>query len=132
MPQLGPAALDRILTQLPSLQHLSLSIDFITAHFFLCAGQIAPPHPLHFLELGSPRQGARYEELETERVRSDDIFGAIDAGGLANLRRVRVHRAVGWTESAEARMELEELRELLEAMAREEGGGAEAGVWIFK
>ena len=131
MPQLGYAALDNILVQLPSLQHLSLSTDFITAKFFVCAGKISPAHPLNFLELGSPRQGSRHEEQELDCIGSDHIFRAIDTGGLSNLRRLRVHRALGWTDTAEARMDLEELSELLEAMAREEGGGP-AGVWIFK
>lgn len=131
MPQLGYAALDTILLHLPSLQHLSFSTDVITAEFFVCAGNIAPAHPLSFLELGSPRRGSGHEEQALERVRADHIFRAVDAGGLANLRRVRVHRAVGWTDSAEGRMELEELGELLEAMARE-GGVGTAGVWVFK
>ncbi|SLM34698.1 F-box domain [Lasallia pustulata] len=130
MPQLGYAALDNLLLQLPSLLHLDLSTDFITAKFFVSASRISPAHPLNFLELSSPRQGFRYDEQEIDRISSDHIFRAIDAGGLSNLRRLRVHRALGWTDSAEARVELKELSELLEAMAREEGSGS-AGVWIF-
>ena len=131
MPQLGYGALDNVLLQMPSLLHLSFSIDFITAKFFVCAGKVTPPHPLNFLELNGSQQTPRYEAHELGRIRSDCIFRAIDAGGLSNLRRVRVHRALGWTDSMEGRLDLEELSELLEAMAREEGGG-EAGLWVFK
>lgn len=120
-----------MLLHLPSLQHLTVSTDFITARFFLCAVDISPAHPLSFLDLAYARRGPRHDEDEFDRVRSDHVFRAIDAGGLANLRRLRVHRALGWTDSAEGRMDLEELGELLEAMAREDGGGA-AGVWVYK
>ncbi|MCJ1300824.1 hypothetical protein MMC08_003623 [Hypocenomyce scalaris] len=131
MPQLGYGALDNVLLQMPLLLHLSFSIDFITAKFFVCAGKVTPPHPLNFLELNSSQQTPRYEAPDFGRIRSDCIFRAIDAGGLSNLRRVRVHRALGWTDCMAGRLDLEELSELLEAMAREEGGG-EAGLWVFK
>ncbi|KAI4128008.1 MAG: hypothetical protein LQ347_004354, partial [Umbilicaria vellea] len=89
MPQLRATALDTILPHLPALHHLSAPADLISGAFFLCAGGLSPAHPLSVLELGSPRQGSRHEEAAAERVRAEQIFRAVDAGGLANLRRVR-------------------------------------------
>ena len=128
MPRLYRASLDNILPELPVLEHLSIAAEFISGMFFVCAGNIRPSHPLRCLELD-------ISDTSHGQLYSDQLWIAVDNGGLGRLRRVRIHRNLGWAENADGRRDLEDLSELLATLTSEEeeatGRRVETGVWIF-
>ena len=130
LPRLNEWFLNGILKILPNLTELSLSTDHITTSFFIMAATLSTPHPLEMLTLES------LEAVPKEKLSSDAIFIAVSEGGLSNLRRVRISARLGWMETMEGRKEMEDLRDLLEALEREQSERTgekerETGVWII-
>ena len=120
--------MDNVLPKLPVLKYLSIVAEFISFKFFQRGGRIRPPHPLKVLELDA-------SGTEQSPLYSDQLWLAIDNGGLGQLRKIRIHRNLGWADTAEGRRDLEDLSELLATLAVDEesatGKRVESGVWIF-
>lgn len=135
LPRLHDYSLDHILGSLPILRHLTIAVDYITNQFFLqCFGYSQlDPHPLEQIDFGFVDFGIPSESQLLDR---DDVWDAVADGILGRLRKVRVHRKLGWADP-EKRKELQELSDLLLALAREDRKGNEAlgdpdaGVWVY-
>lgn len=135
MPQLHQTSLDGILSLVPNLRVLSIAAEYISG-LFLPIPHIPPGHPLETLELDNADP-----PLLGFKVTAKTISWAIMEGGLPRLRRVMVHKRLGWLATVRDREDVEDLSELLEAKAMEDisalGGGpvvppGEAGVWGFQ
>lgn len=110
MPRLGTNSLDNVLALFPSIEHLSLSVDYVTPALF----DLSWHHPssltdteLRVLELtnsGNPGVEDKLSPL--------DIMIAIDEGSLQKLRQVRVAKSLHWHHSSTAE-ELDTLSDLL-------------------
>ena len=128
IPRLYRGSLDNILLELPVVEHMSIAADFISGKFFVCAGNIQPSHPLKCFELET-------SDISHGQLYSDQLWIAVESGGLGRLRRVRVHRNLGWGDTVDGKRDLEDLSELLGALASEEeeatGKRVETGVWTF-
>lgn len=116
------------------LVYLSVSVDLLAFRFFLSLPEesLGGLQALQTLEIGYPDSFA----AAGFAVSASELFLAVTEGSLPKLRKLRVHRALGWTDSPEGNEGVEELDDLLKALAREDGEGpqvpeAEAGVVIF-
>ncbi|KAI9833339.1 MAG: hypothetical protein M1819_003734 [Sarea resinae] len=87
-------------------------------------------HPLRSLELHA--SGDAIDERFGRRVTPNDIYLAVFGGFFADLRRVRVSRAAGWTAGAKLRRDMADLAFLLEQNEEErreerDGSGGSGG-----
>ncbi|KAL1301476.1 hypothetical protein AAFC00_005724 [Neodothiora populina] len=116
MPRFGINALDVALAFFPGLEHLSVSVDYITPailnpEFQLYQSIIAKPdfttHALRSLEItnsGSPGDLDKFSPI--------DIVIALEEGSFPNLRIVRVAKSLEWG-LADTRQEMDALDEQL-------------------
>lgn len=136
LPQLTWYSLNTILEVLPALRHFNVAADYICEDFFRqdYGNNLDNPRFLESMEitcLHTPPIG------QTHDITSDLIYNAVVDGPLKNLRRLSVRQMLGWIQDEEGRKSVEELSELLQALAREDLGPnasdeeVNAGVWIF-
>ena len=129
----GHKPLDGYMKHLPNLLHLKISLDFISALFLLSERDREDFYPLKQLDLDC------FDPADCDAFTASDLwFGFIcDEGfGFGRVRRVRVHRRLGWTATKEGKKQIKDVDELLKALAREDGASAaidenEAGVVLF-
>ena len=128
----GHKPLNSYMMYLPNVLHLKISLDFISASFLLPESDSEDLYPLRQLDLDC------FDPADCDAFTASDLAYAIcDEGyGFGRLRRVRVHRRLGWTSTKEGKKQIKEVDELLKALAREDGASAaidenEAGVVLF-
>ena len=128
----GHKPLSSYMIHLPNLLHLKISLDFISASFLLSERDSEDLYPLRQLDLDC------FDPADCDVFTAFDLWCAIcDEGfGFGRVRRVRVHRRLGWTATKEGKKQIKEVDELLKALAREDGASAvidenEAGVVLF-
>lgn len=150
LPRLTESSLDCILSVLPGLTKLSISVDYITPTFFdlaenleykeYYAGNIAPRHDFTRHEW---REG-QFSQLRTleltnsgnpgveDKISPIDILIAIDEGQLPNLRQIRVAKSLLWHSGSTA-VDLDALSDALKesAIAKKVVDLEDVGVWTF-
>ena len=114
----------------PNLLHLKISLDFISPLFLLLGRDREGPYPLRQLDLDC------FDPAICDDFTAFDVWCAICDEGIGGVRKVRVHRRLGWTATREGKKWIKEVDELLKALAREDGANAaidenEAGVVLF-
>ena len=116
----------------PNLLHLKISLDFISRLFFLEKDD-NPSHryALRQLDLDC------FDPADCDAFTAYDLWFAISYDKeFGGVRKVRIHRRLGWTATEEGKEQVKDLDELLKALAREDGANAEieeanAGVVLF-
>lgn len=122
--------LSSYMIHVPNLLHLKISLDFINPSFLLLEKDREDHYPLRQLDLDC------FDPADCEAFTASDLWFAISDEGFDRVRRVRVHRRLGWTASKEGKRRIKDVDELLKALAREDGDNAaidenEAGVVLF-
>ena len=116
---------------LPNLLYLKVSLDFLSHLFLLSKPGNGGHYPLRQLDLDC------FDPADCDAIIPFDFWAAIASdGGFGRIRKVRVHRRLGWTTTKDGTKQVEELDELLKALAREDGPNAEikeddAGIVFF-
>ncbi|MCJ1469284.1 hypothetical protein MMC07_007917 [Pseudocyphellaria aurata] len=136
----GEYSLGELLPYLPILRRLSIPGEHISSpKFFDCASELKSkgPFPLAELELSST---VMYHDFETAVVGDDiwnDVWSAVEDGGLGRLRTLKVHRSLLDWELYHENDDKNALNDLLQALAEEDAEAfcshetVDAGVWIF-
>lgn len=115
----------------PKLLHLKISLDFVSRSFFLLENDRGDRYPLRQLDLDC------FDPADCDAFTAHDLWAAIANDlGFGRVRKVRVHRRLGWAATEEGKEQVKDLDELLKALAREDGANAEikeadAGVVLF-
>ena len=122
--------LSSYMMHVPNLLRLKISLDFISASSLLLEKDREDLYPLRQLDLDC------FDPADCEAFTASDLWYAICDEGFGRVRRVRVHRRLGWTASKEGKEIVKDVDELLKALAREDGDNAamdenEAGVVLF-
>lgn len=150
LPRLTESSLDCILSVLPGLIKLSVSVDYITPTFFEISGNLE--YKEYYAGNVVPREGtsrhewrdAKVSQLRTleltasgnpgveDKISPIDVIIAIDDGQLPNLRQVRVAKSLLWHATNTA-ADLEALADSLRDSAIEKGVVelGDVGVWTF-
>lgn len=110
LPQLADTALDYVLTLLPSLQILSISVDYISPNLIDQEWNDLAPGTLRIRTLELTNSGNPGAE---DKLSPLDIMIAMEEGSLSDLREVRVAKSLGWHHSSTAG-ELDALNDALE------------------
>lgn len=119
------------MVHVPNLLYLKISLDFISRSFFLLENDKEDHYPLRQLDLDC------FDPADCDAFTAYDLWVAIAYdNGFGRVRKVRVHRRLGWTITEEGKEQVKDLDELLKALAREDGanaeiGEADAGVVLF-
>jgi hypothetical protein len=124
--QLGQKPLNNIMASVPNLHHLKISIDFIDTNFFLNAS--SEHRSLKRLDLHC------FDTDDTSQVDATNMYSFLEIYAFSKVRILGIHQKLGWT--TENNAAVVDLDELLKALAREDGPGAEisedeAGVVMF-
>ena len=115
----------------PNLLYLRVSLDFISRSFLLSENNKGDHYPLRQLDLDC------FDPADCDSFTAYDLWVAIAYDNwFGRVRKVRVHRRLGWAATAEGEEQMRDLDELLKALAREDGASAEideadAGVMLF-
>ncbi len=127
----GLKPLNSCMEHVPNLLYLKISLDFISRPFFVSKTVKEAHYRLRELVLDC------FDPTDCDEVFIAYLWCAIAQDfGFRGVRKVHVHRRLGWTATESGREELKELDELLKALAREDGANAEieeadAGVVLF-
>lgn len=148
LPRLTEQSLNCVLSVLPGLTKLSVSVDYITPTFFDIA------HNLEYKEYYAaniiPREDrmrhewhdGKFSQLRTleltvsgnpgveDKISPIDVILAIDEGQLPNLRQVRVAKPLLW-HTGNTASELEALYDALKESAIEKGAAELGDVWVL-
>ena len=122
--------LSSYMIHLPNLLHLKISLDFISPSFLLLEQDREDLYPLRQLDLDC------FDPADCDAFTATDLWCAICDEGFGRVRKVRVHRRLGWTATKEGNKRIKDVDELLKALAREDGANVaidenEAGVVLF-
>ena len=123
--------LSAYMIHVPNLLHLKISLDFISRSFLLSETDKTDHYSLRQLDLDC------FDPADCDSFTAYDLWVAIAYHkGFGRVRKVRVHRRLGWAATEEGKEQLKDLDELLKALAREDGINAEiseadAGVVMF-
>lgn len=115
----------------PNLVYLKISLDFVSRSVLLSENDKEDQYSLRQLDLDC------FDPEETDLFTAYDVWAAIAYDrGFGRVRKVRVHRRLGWVATDEGLEQVKELDLLLKALAREDGDDAEikeadAGVVLF-
>lgn len=115
----------------PNLLHLKISLDFVSRSFLLFENDKKDQYPLRQLDLDC------FDPADCDAFSAYDLWAAIAYdNGFGRVRKVRVHRRLGWAATEEGKEQVKDLDELLKALAREDGANAEikeadAGILLF-
>ena len=126
-----PKPLSSYMEHVPNLLYLRVSLDFISRSFLLSENDKGDYYPLRQLDLDC------FDPAECDSFTAYDLWVAIAYDNwFGRVRKVRVHRRLGWAATAEGQEQMKDLDELLKALAREDGASAEidegdAGVMLF-
>ena len=126
-----PKPLSSYMEYVPNLLYLRVSLDFISRSFLLSRHDNGDHYPLRQLDLDC------FDPADCDSFTACDIWVAIAyENWFGGVRKVRVHRRLGWAATAEGKEQMKDLDELLKALAREDGASAEmdeaeAGVVLF-
>lgn len=130
---LGHGLLTNITDLVPNLRHLKISLDFVGPLFFT-AGESGQRECQFLTRLDLDCfEPAECVDFSPERI-ADAIVDM--EGNFSKLRRLGVHRKLGWMTTKNGKKDMSEIDELLKALAREDGPDAEisedeAGVVFF-
>lgn len=110
----------------PNLRHLKVSIDFIDTDFFLNASSEHPS--LTRIDLHC------FDTDDASQIDASNMYSFLELHPFSNVRILGIHQKLGW--ATRDGSNVVDLDELLKAMAREDGPGAEisedeAGVVLF-
>lgn len=124
--QLDHKPLNNLMDLVPNLRHLKISVDLIEVDFFLNASNRQPQLSRIDFHCGDP---AAVPFMDAQYV-----YASLDLVPFSKVRVIGIHHKLGWASTAQG--DIVDLDELLQAMAREDGPGAEisedeAGVVIF-
>ena len=122
--------LSSYMIHLPNLLHLKISLDFISSSDLLLDNDRKDLYPLRQLDLDC------FDPADCNTFTATDLWCAICDEGFGRVRKVRVHRRLGWTATRGGQKRIMDVDELLKAFAREDGDNAainenEAGVVLF-
>lgn len=115
----------------PNLLYLKISLDFVSRSFLLSENDQGDQYPLRQLDLDC------FDPADCDAFTAYDLWTAIAYdSGFGRIRKVRVHRKLGWAATEEGNEQVKDLDELLKALAREDGANAkikeaDAGVVLF-
>lgn len=129
---LHEGSLNEMVDHLPNLVHLGISVDYIDSNFLdaeITAARVGLG-ALQELDLDTLDAFKPDDEL---MMLPDAIWLAIADRKLPSLRKLRIHRKLGWMDSLYSKDSVKDIDDLLKAFAREGGLGAsvnetEAGV----
>lgn len=115
----------------PNLLYLKISLDFVSRSFLLSDNDKGEQYPLRQLDLDC------FDPADCDTFTAYDVWAAIAYDSrFGRVRKVRVHRRLGWAATKEGKEQVKDLDDLLKALAREDGANAEiqeadAGVVLF-
>lgn len=115
----------------PNLLYLKISLDFVSRSFLLSEIDKGDQYSLRQLDLDC------FDPADTDTFTAYDVWAAIAYdSGFGRVRKVRVHRRLGWAATEDGKEQVKDLDDLLKALAREDGDNAEikeadAGVVMF-
>lgn len=127
----GHKPLSGYMEHVPNLLYLKISLDFVSQSFMLPENEKGDQFPLRQLDLDC------FDPADCDTFTAYDLWAAIAYdSGFGRVRKVRVHRRLGWAATEEGKEQVKDLDELLKALAREDGANAEinevdAGVVLF-
>lgn len=122
--------LSGFMEHVPNLLYLKISLDFGNFLFWPSRDK-GHKHPLRQLDLDC------FDPANCNAFTAYDLWDAIAYDiGFGRVRKVRVHRRLGWAATEEGKGQVKDLDELLKALAREDGANAQineadAGVVLF-
>ena len=122
--------LNGFMEHVPNLLYLKVSLDFISRSFFNSERNKGDHYPLRQLDLDC------FDPADCDYITANEVWFAIYDDLFGRLRKVRVHRRLGWAATAEGEEAMEDLDDILKSLAREDGASAEideadAGVMLF-
>ena len=115
----------------PNLLYLKISLDFVSRSFMLSENDKGDQHSLRQLDLDC------FDPADCDAFSAYDLWAAFAYDrGFGRVRKVRVHRRLGWATTEEGKKQVKDVDDLLKALAREDGANAEikeddAGVVLF-
>ncbi len=126
--------LSSYMKHVPNLLYLKISLDFVSRSFLLSENDKGDQYSLRQLDLDC------FDPADCDAFTAGaayDLWAAIAYdNGFGRVRKIRVHRRLGWAATEEGKEQMKDLDELLKALAREDGANAEikegdAGVVLF-
>ena len=127
----NPTSLNDYMKHVPNLLYLKISLDFVSLSTFLNLEREEGDHyPLKQIDIDcfDPAEGEFYASDLWAVTACESRFGRV--------RKVGIHRRLGWTDTREGKEQVRDLDDLLKALAREDGPNADvkevdAGVVLF-
>lgn len=126
----NPKSLSDYIKHVPNLLYLKISLDFVWQTTFLSEREEGDHYPLKRIDIDC------FDPAECELYASD--FGAVIAfeSRFGMVRKVGIHRRLGWADTREGKVQVRNLDDILKALAREDGPNADveeadAGVVLF-
>lgn len=127
----NPTSLSDYMKHLPNLLYLKISLDFVWRSIFPNSEREEGDHyPLKQIDIDC------FDPTECEFYASD-LWAVTDCKSrFGRVRKVGIHRRLGWTDTSEGKEQVRDLDDLLKALAREDGPNADvkevdAGVVLF-
>ena len=123
--------LSSYMEHVPNLLYLKISLDFVSRSQLLSENDKGHQYPLRQLDIDC------FDPESCDDFTAYDLWAAIAYDtGFGKVRKVRLHRRLGWTATEEGKGQVKDLDELLKALAREDGANAQieeadAGIVLF-
>ena len=126
----NPTSLSDYMKHVPNLRYLKISLDFLW-HSNLPPDRVEGDHyPLKQIDIDC------FDPAECELFASDLWAVIACESRFGRVRKVGIHRRLGWADTREGKEQVKDLDDLLKALAREDGPNADvkeddAGVVLF-
>ena len=126
----NPTSLSDYLKHVPNLLYLKISLDFVWHSNFPSERVEGDRYPLKQIDIDC------FDPGECELYASDLWAVIASESRFGRVRKVGIHRRLGWADTREGKEQVKDLDDLLKALAREDGPNAEvkevdAGVVLF-
>ena len=125
--ELGHKPLNNVMDFVPNLRHLRISLDFLGPVFFTpSASNPDACSSLRRLDLDC------FDPLECGFISLEQVWQGFEwaegkDGKFKTVRKLGISRKLRWTEYKIGQVAVKDIDDLLKAMAREDGDGAEVG-----
>ena len=126
----NPKRLSDYMKHVPNLLYLKISLDFVWHSRFPSEKEEGDLYPLKQIDIDC------FDPAECELYASDLWAVIACESRFGMVRKVGIHRRLGWPDTREGKEQVKDLDDLLKALAREDGPNADvrevdAGVVLF-